>query len=348
MSNRRKVYFSASSIIKATLIVFCFSGNPGCRGNEAEPVNLKADKKPLVRKPVAHLRRPTRVQSDLPPPSDDVVIKLIDPGKKPLRKLRYAFRAGIREAAKVAISETMSVKTNGKELPETVSPPVGFEIITSVESAKKDQPAKLTLIFGKTSIPNGTTNAQSTLVAEMLKSLEGVPGIQTLTDQGIVKESEIQMPNGANAAVRNLWQGTQRIAQNLIQFPVEPVGVGARWEVTQDISLITSARQITKYELLALVRGGGTVRAEIVQTGRPGLVPEMSNDDIENYLDSFKATGEAELDFKLNCGISFGKVTMTTVASYTSESDTEDNITEYHTVQSVETKRATVPNKGKK
>ena len=171
----------------------------------------------------------------------------------------------------------------------------------------------------------------------MFKKLDGVPGIQTVTNRGIVNATALRLLNHNKPELRNFWLGTQRAVQNLITFPEEAVGVGAKWEVIQDINLTTSTRQTVKYELVAVNRRGGTVQTEIIQEGRPSFVPGMSNNRVETYLDSLKAKGGARLDFEFDQGISFGRSTMTTVVMYTAESDTEDNITEYRTVQKVTT-----------
>jgi hypothetical protein len=341
MRTQNIFYYSTFYLLGMSLILLALLCNQGCRESSNEQSASSAKKRALVGKPAKYKPKPVRPKSNLPPPSDEVVIKVIDPGKKPLKKVRYKFRSSSRDTAQVTISEKISVNANGRQLPERASPPVSFELTASVKSAPKSGASKLKLVFGRPSIPNASPNAPSTIVANMLSALDGVPGIQTVTNKGAVESTDIEIPDGVDPAVRKLWQGAQRIAQNLIRFPEEPIGVGARWEVTQDVELATSARQTTKYELVALGRRGGTVQAEINQVGRPGLVPEMSNKNIENYLDAFKATGKARLEFKFNSGVSIGGVTTTTDATYTSESDTEDNTTEYHTVQTVEIKTAT-------
>ncbi len=341
-------YYSTFYLVGIGLALLTLLCNQGCRDCSNEQSAASAKKQALVGKPAPYRPKPVRPKSDLPPPSDEVVVKVIDAGKKPQKKIRYRFRAGSRNKAQVTISEKISVNANGKQLPPRVSPPVSFELTASVDSAPKSSASKLKLVFGRPSISNVPPNGPSTIVAQMLSTLDGVPGIQTVTNVGAVESTDIVIPEGDKPGVRKLWQGTQRIAQNLIRFPEEPIGVGAQWEVIQDVELATSARQTAKYKLVTLDRRGGTVQAEVNQIGRPGLVPEMSNKNIENYLDAFKSTGVARLDFKFNSGISIGKVTTTTNATYTSESDTEDKTTEYHTVQTVEIKRAIPDKKPKK
>lgn len=341
-------YYSNFYIIITGSVLLAFLCNQGCRDDSKRKSALSTKKESLVGKPAVQTPKTKRPESNLPPPSDEVIVKLIDPGKKPLKNVRYRFRAGNSETAHVTISEEITIITNGKKNPKRVSPPVSFDMTASVDTAPKSEPSKLKVVFGHSSISNASPKAPSSLIAELLKAIDGIAGIQTVTDKGAVESTNIELPDGVNPALRNLWHGTQYISQNLVRFPEEPIGVGAQWEVTQDIDLTTSTRQTTKYELVTLNRRGGVVKAEIDQVGRPGLVREMSNKDIENYLDAFRATGKAQLQFNFGSGISVGEVTTTAAATYTAESDTADNTTEYRTVQTVETNRATSGEKTKK
>lgn len=345
---RKNRYYSALYAITAGSILLVLLGNQGCRTDSSKQSASSTDKKALVGRPATDKPKTVRPTSNLPPPSKKVVVRLIEPGKKPLKKARYKFEAGNRNATRVTVNEKLSVNANGKKRPKTVSPPVNFELTASVDEAPKRGVAKLKLVFGRSSISNASPKAHSKIIADMLGTLDGVPGIQSVADNGTVESTNIEFPESASSGVRKLWQGTQRIAQNLVRFPEEEIGVGAQWEVIQDVELATSTRQTTKYELVALDRRGGIVKAEISQIGRPGLVPEMSNDDIETYLDVYKATGKGRLEFKFNSGVSIGKVTTTADAMYTSESDTEDNTTEYHTIQTVEIDPITPGKKSKK
>jgi len=350
MRLRNTHHYSVFYFIVASSILLVPLGNQGCRDDSNRQGASSTEKKALVGRPasVKVKPKPLRPKSNLPPPSNEVVVNLIDPGKKPLRNASYKFNAGSQDTIQVTVSEQLSVNANGKKRPKTESPPVSFELTASVDKAPKSGVAKLKLVFGRSSIANVSPKAHSKLIADMLSTLDGVPGIQTVNGKGAVESTDIEFPDYAGAGVHKLWHGTLRIAQNLIRFPEEDIGVGARWEVIQDVDLAASTRQTTKYELVALNREGGIVTAEINQVGRPGLVPEMSNDDIETYLDVYKANGKARFEFKFNSGVSVGEVTTTVDAVYTSETDLADNTTEYHTVQSVEIEPLTPRKKVKK
>jgi hypothetical protein len=341
MHIREKKLTSALSTIEFFLVSLALLVGTSCSKEPEKQTAIAAEKKEVAKKPATKLQRPARVESTLPPPTDQQTINLINPGKEPYKKLQYAFKAGDKETVRITATET-TTNTNSKDTPEPVATPVNYELKANVESVDKTQGvSKWRLTFNNSSKATDSTKTPGAFIGEVLKVIYDIPGIQSISDQGLIAETDIQVPNNANPSLRNVWQGTQRISQNLIPFPNEPVGVGARWEVTQDIRAVTSARQITKYELVDLNSRGGTVKAEITQIGRPGIVPELSNNDVEYYLDVWNARGEASFEFRFNSVVAAGQLTITTDATYTSESDYTDTVTKYHTVQSIESVRAT-------
>jgi hypothetical protein len=332
---------SVLSAIEILLVSFCFLAGTSCSKNPEPQTDIAAQKEQVAQKPATRPPKPARAESNLPPPTDQKTVNLIDPGTKPYKKIQYAFKAGYKETVQVTATETTSTKSGRKETPAPETAPVNYELKTNVESVdNKEGISKWQLIFDKSSTANDPTKTTTTFIGEMLKALYGIPGIQSITDQGLIQETDIKVPEKSPRPLRNAWQRTQRISQNLIPFPNEPIGIGARWELIEDIRAVGSTRQTTKYELVALDKRGGTVKAEITQVGRPGIVPEMSNRDVEYYLDSWNAHGEARFEFRFNSIVASGQLTITTDSTYTSESDYSDSVTNFHTVQTVETVRA--------
>jgi hypothetical protein len=99
-----------------------------------------------------------------------------------------------------------------------------------------------------------------------MPGIKGLSAEMTMTDRGIVKSMKLDTAKIADPALQQILSssGLEKLSAPL---PEEPVGVGARWEVTQTL-VANGVRmvQIATYELVALDDSTATLAVTIAQS----------------------------------------------------------------------------------
>ena len=143
--------------------------------------------------------------------------------------------------------------------------------------------------------PNNPSPAAQA-IRNSIKPMIGMTGEGVTSNCGITRSAQINVPENAPAMIKQLLGGMKDALQRLsAPLPEEAVGVGAKWEVIQDVTANgMDLTQTTIYELVAYVDGGFTVSSQTTQSAdpqqikNPALPPTM-----KMMLDSLVTTGGA-------------------------------------------------------
>ncbi|MGB5282969.1 MAG: hypothetical protein WBN29_00575 [Polyangiales bacterium] len=239
------------------------------------------------------------------PPPPELTVTLIDPGQAPLEPLRYAIAADtvvntlldIRDVEASAEQSEDSADAFGV-LPgfrllmhagPTVLIPKGFRYILRISKAESV-------------LPEGVTERQTQEVEQGVKALRGMRGRFDVNPQGIVVDADVPWAQGQERIHPRvaITIGNVRSAVATIPLPLEPVGVGAVWEVRRPLR-IWSARvvQVTRYELTDRIGSRFRVAIKVHQEAKPQVAD--LNPQLEMHVRGYEmhAQGHALADLTL-------------------------------------------------
>lgn len=206
-------------------------------------------------------------------PTNPVQVELIEPGTPPLQDIRYKPRVGETQTAVMTISMDMTMSLAGNAMPTQAIPAQKVTFDTTVEEISGDGDIKFGFIYTSAEVVDDPKNpsAMAPMLKDMIMSLEGATGSATVTDRGMTKSAEFNIPEDMAPQMKQMLEGMKE-SMNRISSPVpsEPIGLGAKWKVTQDLVangmqiMQTSTHEITKFD-----SGGFTMTVKVTQTADP-------------------------------------------------------------------------------
>ena len=215
-------------------------------------------------------------------------IKLLEPGAEPRRELRHAFKKGTTE--KLSIKAKTRVKGASVPLPTiSMSAPMDAQILELSKSG--DARFKFSAGPFKSGMGGG---GELGALGGMLGggAPEKVAGWGWITPQGVVREFHVE--EGASDGDAPVENGDP--------FPLQAVGIGARWEVQSVLEEKDgSVSQTSTYELLSVDKK--SVHTKVHRAQAP--LGSSGNDAPGN------ATSDGELVFRFADVYPTGKLRMT-------------------------------------
>ncbi|MGB6182478.1 MAG: hypothetical protein WBF79_14650, partial [Rhodococcus sp. (in: high G+C Gram-positive bacteria)] len=128
-----------------------------------------------------------------------------------------------------------------------------------------------------------------------LAPTEGSTATLNVTPAGAVTALTIDpSPDARDIARSAVEQALSQAVYRTVPFPTEPIGVGARWTVTQEVVSGISLRQTTTATLTALDNGVATVDVAVDQSPKEP-VWQLPDDQGTLNIQSFVLAGEGQL-----------------------------------------------------
>lgn len=254
--------------------------------------------------PLVLLVSPSASRADQPAAVSEPRVRLLAPGRAPLRPLRYKTSAGQKGQMTMSLTMAMEMSLGAQTLPATNLPEMRYAMdyqITSV-SAAGDIRYEFSLKNPEVIAGPGVAAPVLEAMRSAIDKMKGLRGHAVVTSRGVTREADMVMPEGADAALRQLVDGMrQTFRQISAPFPEEPVGVGAKWETVQRLNQNgVSLDQTAVSELTSLEKDQGRIavlvsaKAEPQQVQSPNLPPGARMD-----LASLDAKGDGETAFDL-------------------------------------------------
>lgn len=247
-------------------------------------------------------------------------VELIEAGAAPQQTIRYRFVAGPTQNATMDMNMQMAMNLGGMQIPMTSVPPVRMTMIMRVAEVAADGSARLE--FALLSAEATGDPAQTGPINQSLRNLKDVSGWYRMDTRGQISEADVSYPEDSPSAgdlANSLNESMQQLAA---PFPVEAVGIGARWRVAQksatggvnitqtaeytlrsrtansvtlDVKIIDSAIELgsalppeAKLEAMK-VEGGGTTAIDL-----GGLAPTAAMDVNTQIVMSIAAQGQTQ------------------------------------------------------
>jgi hypothetical protein len=276
---------------------------------------------------------------DFPGPGEPPRVVLVDPGKGEKSELRYRFSAG--SIHEMVMTMTMTVRMLGPQSRAIQMPGIRVAIVVEILEANEDR-ARIYM-----SVPNdpdlvGTEGAPPDLVTKLredLRVMSSFRGESTVTSLGVTEETEFQfgtVPPGLEQVLKSMSE-----MMSLSLFPVESVGVGARWKIlARQSGPPMTIYQLTSFELLQRAGSSVTLGMKMEQlTPKQTMVlpetpPGVTLDISAEVAASGQGDGEVTLD--LHSPISRSRISVDSVIRSTVRARDEVNETVMNMVMLVE------------
>jgi len=231
------------------------------------------------------------------------VIRLLDPGAEPRQALRYQVADGQSERLELDIALAAAAAVEGDEesaQAEAVAPPVRLVVEVGPALALPDGSVRYAVTIREVLVlaDEGTDpDLVADLEAEMAPLTE-VRGSVEVNALGVTRTSDFEAPE--TIGTRTLMMlGNIRTSLLTVPLPEEPVGVGARWEVTRQLSFGGIAvEQTVTYTLSSLSAPQGVLTVGIRQSGAPQPIPGFAG-GVTGQLEAYESSGAGTVDFDL-------------------------------------------------
>lgn len=243
-------------------------------------------------------------------PERTVRVTLREAGSEPRRLLRLTPAKGDTQTMVMTMTMEMAMVVAGFSPPPQKLPPMQTTMELEVTDVSTDGDVAYTFTTTKAEVlpAEGVPEAMVSMLETRLGSMEGMAGKGLMTSQGFTKEAEIEIPENADAQVRQLLESMkQSLDQFSTPYPEEPVGVGASWtvEIPTEQGGISSVITAT-YTLTKMSDEGCTLGVEMEQTAAS---QEVENEQLPPgtamHLDDLQANGTGTLQ------VTFGRMAPT-------------------------------------
>ena len=228
------------------------------------------------------------------PPPPELSVSMVEAGDEPRKVLRYAIAPG---TVVRSVLQVRTASTTTEDLQDTFGllPGVRLDLHAGPTVAFGDQGIRYVLRISRATpiLPEGTEEDRLEGAQEGVRALNGMRGRFDLSDRGIVMDSDVPWTQGQERIHPRvtIMLGNVRSAVATVPLPVEPVGVGAVWEVRRSVRLWSAwVTQVTRYELVD--RTGDRFRVRIgVRQSAPAQVADL-NPKLEMHVRTYEMQGE--------------------------------------------------------
>jgi Family of unknown function (DUF6263) len=226
-------------------------------------------------------------------------IEVLDAGSEPREALRLAPAVGASE--RVAMTMRLGIEQSGASDATINAPPIRATIAAAFQEATANGDLSATFSYPSFEVlkGNGASARQRRAVERALTGLDELSGNLTVTTQGALVESNLDIPPDLDPDVSQLLgQLRDQFRDLTVPLPESAVGVGAHWRATTQLTISgIQARQVYDYRLekrtgttLELdVRGTQTAKRQTVDS--PGGVTLR----VKSYKTTYRGTTTMDL-----------------------------------------------------
>jgi hypothetical protein len=275
------------------------------------------------------LHAPTRADMSLDP-GGAPLMKLLDRGSLPRRKLRYTWRTGQTEALTMDLRTSATREDGDAMQPEIQLPPV--HVVLAIQPQSVSPEGDLTYAWRVTSTTVAAAAETPFSLEEGMRSevaaIEHLSGTAAVTSTGLAKGVTFDLASFSDAS--NKGQMVEQIRQTLrdiaAPFPEDEVGKGARWEkLSQLASRDERITQSETFTLVELAGDSGSLDDLLAQTAPPQpLLGSGGPSGAHARIESMLASGDGKTRFDLSRLVPQTKFEGTTTMVVSGHSRTDD------------------------
>jgi hypothetical protein len=216
-------------------------------------------------------------------------VEVLDAGSEPGEVLRLAPAVGASEASTMTMR--VDLEQSGVSDLNVKAPPIRAQIAAALQDLTPEGDLHASFSYPSFEVlrRKGTSSQQRTRLVSALDQIEGLSGDLTLTARGVLRDSNLDIPDDADPSITQFVEQLRDQLRNItIPLPEEAVGVGARWRATTPLTLNgIRVRNVFEYRLKS--RTGTTLELDVrgTQTARRQTV---ESDGATVRVKSFKTT----------------------------------------------------------
>jgi len=231
-------------------------------------------------------------------------VTLLEVGISPKKILRFV----PGQDSTTTMSMTIQVTTQNNVMQRPQLPIIAMEVRLRVMEVQPNGDFSCEFTVMEVKIV-GAPGVKPTTVETMRNSLKSMIGLKIrseMSNRGLVKKMEIDVPSDVNSVVKSEMESMrQALEQFVVQLPEEAVGIGGKWKI--QTALRTSNLDLTQESIITLEKLDGdqlSLQVAIIQTAPPRDIhtPGMPS-DTSVRLSSFASKGHGQM--KLRLGLPF-------------------------------------------
>jgi len=234
-------------------------------------------------------------------PAAEPVLRLIDAGAAEGRRaIRITPRIGTVETVVFRQKMAMNIAVEGSPSPATEIPGIQLTVHYTIDQILPSEDFRSTMKFAEVEFYE-TENVNPAVLQMMKSSLDKITGLTgsfVISDRGMVRSAEFKK-TGDPTVDSMLDSMDQMVKQSIIPNPVEPVGVGASWEIKAAPTIQGLTTETTTISTLKAISADGytldiktTVSAKEQQVKNDQLPP-----GVKVTLKSMNGSGGGEVRF---------------------------------------------------
>lgn len=233
--------------------------------SETKPQEEEAKKAP---EPPPPAKGPIDVAMSAP----SVTVKLVSAGKGKKAPLKLTAKQGTKQAVELALDfagkQDGPPETGGAQ--EDVAPTLVLSGDAEVKNVDASGNAEFELAFTKSDVRD--VPGQKTPSAEMLKMLDLIKDLKlggTVAPNGVASAVKLHLDSADPKAQKVLALITGEVLPTWPVLPTEPIGVGAKWQVTSNTKFADKLQvtQVSDYELVEHKGTTWTIKGTTKVTG---------------------------------------------------------------------------------
>jgi hypothetical protein len=247
---------------------------------------------------------PKNVQAGLPQAAkakvtgEEPTVRLIDAGASADREaLRYKFKVGHTEPMVMRMKMGMDMDVPGMGQQKIDMPVMVMRMTTKIKSIETNGNARLSFSIDSADVEEGGNPMMAQQIKALLSKFAGIKGEYGISTRGITSDTSMDMTGISDPqVVKTMGQMRQSMEQASSPLPEEPVGAGARWEVSQIVRADgMQIRQSVEYTLGARDGDVVTLTTKLNQDADKQTISTPEMNGVVAQLESYKASGTGTL-----------------------------------------------------
>jgi hypothetical protein len=220
------------------------------------------------------------VQAQAPPNGDAVVVELIEAGAAPRQEIRFRPKPGTKQTAVMTVKLDQSMIIDDAKRPSASIPPQKFTMEATVTDVSPEGDIQFKFEYIDIDLVDDPA-APSPIAATMrtlLKPLVGATGSAVVSNRGITRKGELNIPPDLSPRLKSLLDGMKDSMNRLSSpVPAEPIGLGGKWRVTQNVVANgLKLKQTSIHELTGVDENGFTIGITLTQQADPQRISSPS------------------------------------------------------------------------
>ena len=249
----------------------------------------------------------TKVSSTAPLAEPDGLVKISNRGTEPRHELRLRLEKGQKQTFVMTMDIGFTLTFEGSELPATEIPTTELTGDITIQDVKEDGTASYSFTYTQVRALPG--DADPNVLASMeplLKQMEGITGTAEITARGETTELTMDTSSITEPLIKaQVDQTADQIGNLTVPFPDQPVGEGATWEATNEVTLNgIESTVVNKYRLTEVTADSYSFEVKQKQSAKPGRIaipglPEGATADLKSMALSGSGSVEGVLSSML-------------------------------------------------